>query len=84
MPNFKNLEVMESEDDDILVKAQIQNTKILQQFLKAIHFKDDANVTISTNGLKLTVEDSKTFQASAIIQKEVFRWQDMFKLVFRL
>ena len=56
------------------ISAQLQNAKVLLQFLKVINFKDDVNFILSANGMKLTVEESSVFQANAFLQKEVFRY----------
>jgi hypothetical protein len=42
--------------------AKLGSSKLLMQLLKAIHFKDDATFLINNNGLKVTVEDAKSFQ----------------------
>ena len=42
--------------------AKLGNSKLLMQVLKAIHFKDDATILINGNGLKVTIEDAKSFQ----------------------
>ncbi|KAG1667494.1 Cell cycle checkpoint protein RAD1 [Nymphon striatum] len=53
--------------------ARTDNVKNVSQLLKAIHFKDSAIVSISANGLKVTVEDSKCVQANAFIQESIFQ-----------
>ena len=55
------------------ITAQLQNAKALLQFLKALNFTDDVTLVFNENGLKLTVEEARTFQASAFLQKEIFR-----------
>ena len=45
--------------------AKLASSKLLMQVLKAIHFKDDATVLINNNGVKVTVEDAKSFQESS-------------------
>ena len=42
--------------------AKLGNSKLLMQVLKAIHYKDDATISITSNGLKVTIEDAKSFQ----------------------
>lgn len=42
--------------------AKLASSKLLMQVLKAIHFKDDATILINGNGLKVTIEDAKSFQ----------------------
>ncbi len=44
--------------------AKLSNAKVLQQIFKAINFKDDATVFLSHKGIKVTVEESKSFQVS--------------------
>ena len=56
------------------ISAQLQNAKVLLQFLKVVNFKDDVNIVLSSNGMKLTVQESSVFQANAFLQKDVFRY----------
>ena len=44
--------------------AKLVNSRILMQLLRAIHFKDNSTILINSNGLKVTVEDAKSFQVS--------------------
>ncbi len=68
-----------SSSGPVTVSAQLQNARFLLQFLKAIQLREKGDVTIaiSDNGLKLTTEDSKTYQANAYVQKELFRTFDL-------
>jgi cell cycle checkpoint protein len=63
-----------SPDPTVAVDAQLQNSRLLLQLLKALNFKDDVNVVLGSNGIKLSVEESKAFQANAFINREVFRF----------
>ncbi len=61
----------------VTVEAQLQNARFLLHFLKALHFKDDVTLILGGHGLKVTVEDSKSFQANAYIQRALFRKFDL-------
>ncbi len=67
----------EQEQAPVTFSAQLQNAKFFLNFLKAINFKDDVTLVIASNGLKLTVEDSKSFQANAYVQRALFRRFDL-------
>lgn len=53
--------------------GKLTNVKILQQIFKLIGFNDDACLYLKDTGLKMTVEDAKTFQANAFIQSNLFQ-----------
>jgi len=40
--------------------------------LKSINFKDESTFCIGSNGLKVTLEESKCFQANAFVPREIF------------
>ncbi len=80
------------DDDDCLLVARMDNSRVLASILKAINFREvatthpacinqpfmhhllqKATCFISSNGLKLTVEQAKCVQASAFIQSSLFR-----------
>uniref|UniRef100_A0A6A7FVG9 Cell cycle checkpoint protein RAD1-like n=1 Tax=Hirondellea gigas TaxID=1518452 RepID=A0A6A7FVG9_9CRUS len=63
----------EDEHQSYLLCAKIDNAKNVLHLLKAINFKDTATVFASNNGLKVTVEESKSMQANAFIQAEMFQ-----------
>lgn len=52
--------------------SKLSNAKLLLQIFRAIHFKDDATVFLGANGIKMTVEEAKSFQANAFVQREIF------------
>lgn len=60
-------------DSDYIFVAKLHNAKNLSSMLKAVHFKDVATIFISSNGLKVTVEEGKYVQASAFIQSSIFQ-----------
>ena len=55
------------------VTAQLQNSKILLQLLKSLNFSECCLIGFSPDGVKLTAEEAKCFQASAFIQKDLFK-----------
>ena len=52
--------------------AKLTSPKVLIQVLKVLNFVEDVTVNVGPNGLKITGEISKSFQASAFIQRETF------------
>lgn len=52
--------------------GKLSSPKVLLQVLKVLNFRDDVIVNVGANGLKITAEVSKSFQASAFIQRETF------------
>jgi hypothetical protein len=52
--------------------AKLTNVKLLQQIFKTISLNDDACFYAKKDGLKMTVEAAKTFQANAFIQCNLF------------
>uniref|UniRef100_A0A3Q4H4K6 Uncharacterized protein n=1 Tax=Neolamprologus brichardi TaxID=32507 RepID=A0A3Q4H4K6_NEOBR len=58
----------QGDDEQYVLVANLDNARNLSNILKAITFKDHAIFTATTNGLKVTVEDSKCLQANAFIQ----------------
>lgn len=58
----------QSDDEQYVLVASLDNARNLSNILKAIAFKDHAIFTATPNGLKVTVEDSKCLQANAFIQ----------------
>ncbi|XP_051907263.1 cell cycle checkpoint protein RAD1 [Hippocampus zosterae] len=63
----------QSDDDQYVLVATLDNARNLSNILKAIAFKDHALFTATPNGLKVTVEDSKCLQANAFIQAAIFQ-----------
>jgi cell cycle checkpoint protein len=53
--------------------AKIDSARTLSSILKAIHFKETATCFISSNGLKITVEDAKCVQGNAFVQSAIFQ-----------
>uniref|UniRef100_A0A669B0G9 RAD1 homolog (S. pombe) n=1 Tax=Oreochromis niloticus TaxID=8128 RepID=A0A669B0G9_ORENI len=49
----------QGDDEQYVLVASLDNARNLSNILKAITFKDHAIFTATTNGLKVTVEDSK-------------------------
>eukprot|EP00731_Ephydatia_muelleri_P023199 Em0015g782a len=52
----------------------MDNSRLLSSILKAVHFKEEATCFISSNGIKVTVEQSKCVQANAFIQSSLFQY----------
>ncbi len=63
---------------DMEFYCKIANARILSTILSAIHFPRaknqhvNANVNINARGIQFTVEEAKTLQAHAFLQKELF------------
>lgn len=53
-------------------EGKISSAKVLYSLLKSIHFKEEANCFIGDHGMKVTVEEAKSYQANAFIQKNIF------------
>ncbi|KAK7481563.1 hypothetical protein BaRGS_00027212 [Batillaria attramentaria] len=67
------LSTQQADDDSSYVfVAKLDNARNVSNILKAIHFKDTATVFVTSQGLKVTVEDAKCVQANAFIQAAVF------------
>ncbi|XP_061656441.1 cell cycle checkpoint protein RAD1 [Syngnathoides biaculeatus] len=64
---------LQGNDEQYVLLACLDNARNLSNILKAIAFKDHALFTATSNGLKVTVEDSKCLQANAFIQAEIFQ-----------
>lgn len=52
--------------------AKLTNVKILQQIFKSVHLNNEATIYIKKDGLKMTLEDAKSYQANAFIQSNIF------------
>ncbi|KAK5603017.1 ssDNA endodeoxyribonuclease [Crenichthys baileyi] len=63
----------QSEDEQYVLIANLDNARNLSNILKAITCKDHAIFTATANGLKVTVEDCKCMQANAFIQADIFQ-----------
>ncbi|MBN3274846.1 RAD1 protein, partial [Polyodon spathula] len=64
---------LEAGEDQYVLTASLDNARNLSNILKAIQFKDHATFLATSNGIKVTVEDSKCLQANAFIQAEIFQ-----------
>lgn len=64
--------VTQSQLTQIKFVAKLDNIKTLYNALKAINFNENANLTISEDGLKAVVEESKYVQASIYITRACF------------
>ncbi|KAG8184680.1 hypothetical protein JTE90_013073 [Oedothorax gibbosus] len=60
------------QEKSYVLEASVDNTRNLALLLKAIHFRDIATVCATSDGLKVTVEDTKSVQANAYIQSTLF------------
>lgn len=58
----------QTDNEQYILIASLDNARNLSNILKAISFKDHAIFNATQNGLKVTVEDSKCLQANAFIQ----------------
>lgn len=56
------------DDEQYVLVASLDNARNVSNILKAIAFKDHAIFSATSNGLKVTVEDSKSLQANAFIK----------------
>ena len=52
--------------------AKLSSPKMLAQIFKMLNFREDVTIAVGANGLKITAEVSKSFQANAFIQRETF------------
>ncbi|KAJ1975557.1 ssDNA endodeoxyribonuclease [Dimargaris verticillata] len=53
--------------------AKLQNVRPLVHLLKAIHFKERAQCVITAQGVKFSIEDSRSVQAHAYLQRQFFQ-----------
>ncbi|MGH0152271.1 UNVERIFIED_CONTAM: hypothetical protein FKN15_075604 [Acipenser sinensis] len=66
---YKLLRKLEAGEEQYVLIASLDNARNLSNILKAIQFKDHATFLATSNGIKVTVEDSKCLQANAFIQE---------------
>ena len=68
--------MMDSDDENENIEGgvvgKLTNVKMLEKILRTVHLNDEASIYAKHNGLKMTVEAAKTFQANAFIQREMF------------
>lgn len=64
--------VTQSQFTQVRFLAKLDNVKLFYSSLKAINFSDDANILVSDEGLRVTVEMAKYVQANAYISKACF------------
>ncbi|GCC45335.1 hypothetical protein chiPu_0029239, partial [Chiloscyllium punctatum] len=55
-------------NDRFVLVATLDNVRHLSNLLKAVHFRDQATVFASANGIRVTVEAAKSVQGNAFIQ----------------
>lgn len=72
----------QSQDQQYVLVANLDNARNLSNILKAITCRDHAIFTATANGLKVTVEDCKCMQANAFIQVFFFFIKHLEKQVF--
>ena len=70
---IESQEVASDGGDDAVFSASISNARNVYHILKAVHFKDTCTLFATENGLKITVEDSKSLQGNAFLQSQVFQ-----------
>ncbi|XP_054724399.1 cell cycle checkpoint protein RAD1-like [Uloborus diversus] len=61
-----------NDESQYVLEASVDNTRNLSLLLKAIHFRDVATVCATSDGLKVTVEDTKSVQGNVYIQASLF------------
>ncbi|EDO32797.1 predicted protein [Nematostella vectensis] len=61
------------DDSEYILVAKLDNARNMTTLLKAVHFKESATCFVSSNGIKVTVEDAKCLQANAFIQSDIFQ-----------
>lgn len=61
------------EESGYILEARMDNSRNLSSILKAVAFREVATCFISSNGLKVTVEQAKCVQANAFIQSNLFQ-----------
>lgn len=54
-------------------EARLDNVRSMSSVLKSVSFKDHATIFISSNGVKVTVEESKCAQVNAFLQSDLFQ-----------
>jgi len=60
-------------DHQYAFTARMDSVKILSQLLKCISFREYSTWFISSNGIKVTVEDAKCVQSNAFIKSNLFQ-----------
>ncbi|XP_072451832.1 cell cycle checkpoint protein RAD1-like isoform X1 [Chiloscyllium punctatum] len=60
-------------NDRFVLVATLDNVRHLSNLLKAVHFRDQATVFASANGIRVTVEAAKSVQGNAFIQACIFQ-----------
>jgi len=53
--------------------ATLESVRIFAQLLRSIFFRDSSTWFLSSNGIKVTVEDAKCVQINAFIKSEIFQ-----------
>ncbi|KAJ1641898.1 checkpoint clamp complex protein Rad1, partial [Dispira simplex] len=62
-----------TEPGDYALVAKLRNVRPLVHLLKAINFKERAQCVITQRGVKFSVEDSRSVQAHAYLQRHFFQ-----------
>ncbi|KAJ1980645.1 Serine/threonine-protein kinase [Dimargaris cristalligena] len=62
----------DSNSPEYALVAKLTNVKPLVQLLKAIHFKKQTHCVLTHRGVKFSVEDSRSVQAHAYLQRQFF------------
>ncbi|RMX51697.1 hypothetical protein pdam_00008113 [Pocillopora damicornis] len=62
-----------SDDNRYILVAKLDNARNLLNVLRAVYFKESATCFVSSNGIKVTVEDAKCVQANAFVQRGIFQ-----------
>jgi len=65
-------DIADNSDSIYAFVAKLDKTKQFINLIKALNFQDRVNVTVSEIGLKFTVDEAKSMQMSAFIEKSFF------------
>ena len=60
-------------DDQYALIARLDSVKIFSQLLKSINFRESSTWFVSSDGIKVTVEDAKSVQTNAFVKADLFQ-----------
>jgi len=60
-------------DSQYVFVATLESVKIFAQLLRCINFRESSTWFLSSNGIKVTVEDAKCVQINSFIKSEIFQ-----------
>ncbi|KXJ27827.1 cell cycle checkpoint protein RAD1 [Exaiptasia diaphana] len=73
MSRLSQFSQQSGDESPYILVAKLDNARNMSNILKAVHFKDSATCFVSSNGIKVTVENAKCVQANAFIQSNLFQ-----------